>query len=254
MEETQGTTLEEVVNMAMAKALQADVLQELIDQKAQKLVEEALDRAFYLGDVERAMSDKIELMLIPAIERYDLARCNVKLEALLDELVAESAIGERRDILRRFRLLMSNDDMPDGVTVTQIFDRWQRWAAENFDCTDRHITDGSYDEFEAYIDIEERGSYSGYFRYMNIYLKVEQDENNNADRLNRTIKLSRWHGDETWTIDVRGQLNVSGLRDMPDFDVWVYKLAQVRMPVTLDAGPHDVDYIQPTDEPEYELR
>lgn len=251
----EGTNLNEVFQNAIDKATEPGILQELVDAKMERLVEDAISDALKWGATRKAFEAKVSELLIPAIERWDVSRCNVKLETLLDDLVRESAIAERADILRRFKLLMSSEGMPESVTATQIAKEWEKWIAEDFDCDGRRVVDGQYAEFEAYEDVLDRGSgYSRLFEYATLHFHVDPDANGNNDRLNVRIPISRWHDEETWTVDHGRDLNVSDLRNLPDFMVWVYKLALARTPVDLDIDGCYVEYIQPKSEPEYELR
>lgn len=253
----EGTNLNEVFQNAIDKATEPGILQELVDAKVKRLVEDSLDSALTLkwGAARKAFEAKVSELLIPAIERWDVSRCNVKLETLLDDLVRESAIAERADILRRFKLVMSSDGMPESVTATQIAEEWEKWIAEDFDCDGWRVIDGKYAEFEAYEDVLGRGSgYSRLFEYATLHFHVDTDANGNNDRLNVRIPISRWRKEETWTVDRHRDLNVSDLRDIPDFVVWIYKLALAGTPVELDIDGCNVEYIQPASEPEYELR
>lgn len=250
----EGPNLNEVFQNAIDKATEPGILQELVDAKVKQVVEDSLDRALEWGAARKALEAKVSELLIPAIERWDVSRCNVKLETLLDDLVRESAIAERADILRRFKLLMSSESMPESVTATQIAEEWEKWAAEDFDCDGWRVSDGKYEEFEAYEDVLDRGNgYSWLFEHATLHFHVDAAANGNNDRLNVRIPISRWHKDETWTVDRHRDLNVSDLRNIPDFMVWVYKLALAGTPVELDIDGCNVNYIQPTSEPEYEL-
>lgn len=249
----EGVVLDEVFREAVGKALAPEAVQAMVDEQMSNAVAESIKRCIGWGEARKALDAKVSEMLVPAIERYDLSRCNVKLELLLDELVQESAIAERRQLLSNFKRLMSTRDLPESVSATHIAGRWERWVAENFDCDGRHVTDGSYEEFEAYEVVRIHDSYSRIFFHATISLDVEPDENGN-EQFNRVVHLTRYHHDSFWTVDLQGRLNVSDLQYMSDFDVWLYTISLAQTQVELDLAGKNVEYIQPASEPEYELR
>lgn len=253
----ENEALSQAIERAVDSALSSKSLQEVLDRHVNSMVEDVISDMCRWGKVKDAVKSKIEGMLIPAIESYDLAACNVKLTTLLDQLIEESAVAERRDLLEKFKLLASHDKVPEQIQFTWLADRFGDWVAEDFDCSDRNVDCGLYDNIELRVHFEPQNaySYSRLFEYATITFEVNEDDdpNDESERFHTQVRISRYHTDDYWTIDDLRDISLHDLSQMNRFQTLIATLAQSRAKIVVDGEDTDIEFdVEPEDKPELE--
>ena len=252
------TLLEASVAKSVAEAFEKVSFQEMIDRKVEEMVESAVDDACRWGRARDAVKKKVEELLVPAIESYDLGQCNVKLELLLDQLIKESAIGERRDILKNLKLLAASDTAPKEAAFSDIVDAFERFVADAFDNSGREVEDDGYAPIECRCTIEEQGR-RGYFeplfeeRIVVLEVIEEDDPNDCAPTMTKRVRLSRYRADQHWVIDAPRELSVTDLRQLDEFDTRIATMAICRTKFRDDLDERETTFeVEPIQQPELE--
>ena len=81
------------------------------------------------------------------------------------------------------------------------------------------------------------------------------DEEEHHEELNRTIRLSKWHGDrkDGWEIRVDTNPNLNSLRNLDKFDLLLLKLQRADARIIIDeTADEDFVYSDTKPEPTYE--
>ena len=241
---------------AVAKALSGKTFENMIQDKVDETLRSALDDACRWGKVRDALKSKLEQMLVPAIEGYSLATCNVKVEMLLDELIRESAIEERRQILKNARLLTSSEGVPDTIDADGLFDAYSEFVADEYDCAGRSVEEGQYPTISIAMRFEHEPKMlsSSLFEHATLVFEPtdEDDPNDSNTELTRRIRVSRYYRDSYWTIDELRDLSIADLRHLDTFMVRMATMAQWRTHLELD-GLTELDAeVEPNTEPDLE--
>lgn len=255
-QKTLDNIVTEVINDAVTEAFKSKTFNERIQEKVDETLRSALNDACRWGKVKDALKAKIEQMLVPAIEKYDLAACNVKLEAFLDELIEESAIGERRQLLKKARLLASNEGLPESVDADYLFKAYAEFVADEYDCSGRQIEDGEYLPISITMRLEHEPKtfFTSLFEYATITFEPtdEDDPNDSNAELARQIRVSRYHSDSYWKIDELHGLSITDLRHLDKFMVRMATMAQWYTHLELDGFTELDDEVEPSSKPELE--
>lgn len=252
------TMLEASVAKSVAEAFEKVSFQEMVDRKVEEMVKSAVDDACRWGRARDAVKKKVDELLVPAIESYDLGKCNVKLELLLDQLVEESAIGERRDILKNLKLLAASDTAPKETAFSDIVDAFERFVADDFDNSGREVQDGEYAPIECRYAIEAQkrhGYFEPLFEECVIAFEVieEDDPNDCAPTMAKRVRLSRYRADRDWVIDAPRELSVTDLRCLDEFDTRIATMAICRTKFHDDLDERETTFeAEPTWQPELE--
>lgn len=219
-------------------------------------VEKAIASSFNYGKLEKAVKERVEQVLVPFIENYDMSAYIVKLDTVLTEIVNKSNLVDNKQMLENFRCLMKEPQITE-IKLTDLFKEYKKFVARNMDTSGRKVEWEESPEYEAmtvYFEFEEdlERSWSS-FKYATIDFTVDEEEQ--QDELNRTIRLSKWNEDRKngWEIRVDTTPNLYSLRNMEEFDLLLIKLqrADVRL-VADELGNEDYVYSDTKPEPTYE--
>lgn len=219
-------------------------------------VEKAIASSFNYGKLEKAVKERVEQVLVPFIENYDMSAYIVKLDTVLTEIVNKSNLVDNKQMLENFRCLMKEPQITE-IKLTDLFKEYKKFVARNMDTSGRKVEWEESPEYEAmtvYFEFEEdlERSWSS-FKYATIDFTVDEEEQ--QDELNRTIRLSKWNEDKKngWEIRVDTTPNLYSLRNMEEFDLLLIKLqrADVRL-VADELGDEDYVYSDTKPEPTYE--
>lgn len=219
-------------------------------------VEKAIASSFNYGKLEKAVKERVEQVLVPFIENYDMSAYIVKLDTVLTEIVNKSNLVDNKQMLENFRCLMKEPQITE-IKLTDLFKEYKKFVARNMDTSGRKVEWEESPEYEAmtvYFEFEEdlERSWSS-FKYATIDFTVDEEEQ--QDELNRTIRLSKWNEDKKngWEVRVDTTPNLYSLRNMEEFDLLLIKLqrADVRL-VADELGDEDYVYSDTKPEPTYE--
>lgn len=244
-------TLENGIKDAISKKLEDGSIETIIQEQLASGVTKALSNLFgSYGDVTKIIEEQIKTVMVPYLEKYDYSEYVAKLDNVLIEVLKESAL-ENKNLLKNFKNLMIADKELKKIKMTDIFNEWRRYVAENVDTDSLDIDyddTPSYEYVECRLEVErdEDRWGSSSFEYATVIFECEQDE-----KMNFSFKISRWKksSNQEWDIDYKTPSEISSLRNLNEFEIFLMKLKQAAVDLILDIED-DHDDVRPTQEPE----
>lgn len=79
---------------------------QIIREKVTDGIEKAIASSFNYGKLEKAVKERVEQVLVPFIESYDMSGYIVKLDTLLTEMVNKSVLTDNKNLLENFKFMM----------------------------------------------------------------------------------------------------------------------------------------------------
>lgn len=229
---------------------------QIIREKLTEGIESAISNSFRYGKLEKAVKERVEQVLVPFIEGYDMSAYIVKLDTILTEIVNKSVLVDNKKLLENFQFLMEEPDVTE-IKLTDLFSEYEKFVAKNMDTSGRKVEyedDVNYEAMNVYFEFEEEKERSwSSFKYATIDFTV--DEEDQQDELNRTIRLSMWTGDRKngWEIRTNTNPDLFSIRNMDEFDLFIAKLQRADVRIIADRlGDEDYVYSDTKPEPTYE--
>lgn len=243
--------LENSVKDVIANKLADGTVEKLIGEQLEKGIEKALDHLFgSYGDVTKVIEEKVKSVMVPYLENYDYSQYIVKLDCVLTEII-DKTTADNRKILNNFKELMSVDTSIKVIKVSDLFTKWCEYVEKNVDTTDLEV---DYDDGPHYESVEVNYSFEetekrGWLKHESgrILFECEHDE-----KMNICIDLSRWddiHKKDQWTFEFEKDCNLSSLRYIDEFKLYLMALKQANVYIEIDTDYED-DSITPKKEPE----
>ena len=158
--------IEEVILDEVNKSLESGMVERIIREKVIEAVEKGIEFAFSWGDTNKALRDKINEFLVPAIEKRDFKEFIPKLDSVLTDIMNTTALADNKKILANFRELMTEPEK-DTVTVSELFAAYKIFVAKDVDTCGREV------------DTDERPTYTA----IGVDFEVEQDVSRNWSSL-----------------------------------------------------------------------
>lgn len=229
---------------------------QIIREKVTDGIEKAIASSFNYGKLEKAVKERVEQVLVPFIENYDMSAYIVKLDTVLTEIVNKSVLMDNKQMLENFQYLMKEPQITE-IKLTDLFKEYKKFVARNMDTDGREVEWDESPEYEAmtaFFEFEEdrERSWSS-FKYATIDFTVDEEEQ--QEELNRTIRLSKWVGDrkDGWEIRVDTNPNLNSLRNLDKFDLLLLKLQRADVRIIADElSDEDYVYSDTKPEPTYE--
>lgn len=245
--------LEESIKDVIQNKLSDGTIEKIISEKLEKGISDAMDNLFSsYGDVGTAIKKKAKEVLIPAIENHDFSDHIVKLDTVLTEIVNKTSLTENQKLLENFKELMIEDEKKT-ITTSELFEKYCRYVARNIDTSELEVdTDDTptYEDVHCVMEFkkEEGRSWSDFER-ANLIFECEKDES-----VNFIIPVSRWfkYDGEQWTIMYECNPNITSLKYMNEFEVFLAKLSRCSCKLIVDDYDSD-NYVTPEAEPEASL-
>ena len=247
-------SLENNISEVIQKQLQGDLIEKVVAEQLEKCVRNAVDSLFgSWGDCKKIVEEKIKEVMVPQLSQYDYSKHILKLDHVLTEVLKATTLDNRK-LLENFKEFMLMEEVPKEVKVSEIYDKYMKHVADNVDTDGLEVVfdDGpSYEYVETEMEIEEEEGRSwSSFKYAKLFMECKkQDEE--QENLNVEVGLSRWNKDEenVWSISFSKQLDLTSLRHMDDFTIYLMKLAQNGTKVIVDTWSES-DEVTPSKEPE----
>ncbi|QUL57542.1 hypothetical protein KDC22_14325 [Paenibacillus tritici] len=242
-------SLENSIKDVIAKKLEDGTIEKLIGEQLEKGVVNALESMFRsYGDVTKVIEDKVKSVMIPYLESYDYSEYIVKLDSVLVDVLKNTALDNKK-MLENFKNLMIPDEMKT-IKVTELFDRWMKYVKENVE------TDGlevCYDEgpYYEYVDVRFEVEYNEERSWSSVKHAVLVFECEHDEKMNVEIGIHTWpkYDKGEWTIDRHSIQDISSLRHLDEFSIFLMKLNQNGTKLILDSDSEG-DEIKPDKEPE----
>lgn len=228
----------------------------IIREKLTKGIESAISNSFSYGKLEKAIKERVEQVLVPFIEGYDMSSYIVKLDTILTEIVNKSVLVDNKKLLENFRFLMEEPGVTE-IKLTDLFREYKKFVAGDMEVDGREIViedNAEYEAMDVHFEFEEEGERSwSSFKYATIDFTVDDEEQ--QDELNRTVRLSHWTGDRKggWKIRTDTNPDIYSLRHMNKFDLLLAKLQRADARIIIDeTADEDFVYSDTKPEPTYE--
>ncbi|MET1247625.1 hypothetical protein ABWW58_02415 [Sporolactobacillus sp. STCC-11] len=241
--------LESNIKDVISKKLEDGTVEKLISEQLENGVKNALDNLFRsYGDVTEVIEKKVKSVMIPYLESYDYSEYLVKLDSVLVDVLKNSAL-ENKKLLTNFKNLMVDHDIKE-IKVTDLFDRWMKFVEENVDTDDLDIDYDDEPTYEAVdVTFEVERDYErdwSCFEHATLTFECEHDATMNFE-----IKLYRYtkSSNEGWTIDYKHASDLSSLRNIDEFEVFLMNLCQAGTNLIIDSDG-DRDEVTPEKRPE----
>lgn len=173
--------------------MQDGTIENILREKIQKGFLEAIDSAFRWGELKNAIEKRVKDILVPYIESYDMSEYIIKLDTVLTDIVNQTSLQDNAKILENFRELMIEPGI-EFVSLEDVFKEYKKYVSENMETAGRTIEwdDEPYYEpmgVTAEIVKEDDRPWSD-FKHAVLELAVAEEDQ--QDRLNFSIRLSRW--------------------------------------------------------------
>lgn len=229
---------DEDVKKIIDKILQDGTVEKIIREKITKGFASEIESSFCYGKLRDAVRERIDEVLVPFIENYDMGEYIIKLDTVLSEIVNSTALVENKKILENFKNLMIEPEKKT-ITVSELFEQYKRYVAKEMD------TDGRDVQIEDTV----------YYEPMEVsfdraVLEFGVTEEEQQENLNRTIRLDHYkNGAEGWDIIAEINPEIKSLRYLNDFDILLIRLSKGMVKLIIDEES-DWDNVISENEPE----
>lgn len=239
--------LENSIKDVISQKLEDGTVERLVGEQLEKGISEALNSLFRSwGDGSKVIENKLKEVIVPYLENYDYSKYTLKLDAVLVEILKNTTLDNRK-MLENFKDLMLPEERKT-IKATEIFEEWQKKVARGVDTSNLEIDyDGrvSYQDVEVSLTFEELEK--GYSIYDRARLVFEcQDEEMNCE-----VRLKRWEigRDRNWDIEYEGVHDISSIRYLESFQIFLMRLSQAGVKVEVDSK-YEEDWVEVKAEPE----
>ena len=152
---------------------------QIIREKVTDGIEKAIASSFNYGKLEKAVKERVEQVLVPFIENYDMSAYIVKLDTVLTEIVNKSVLMDNKQMLENFQYLMKEPQITE-MKLTDLFKEYKKFVARNMDTYGRKVEWDESPEYEAmtaFFEFEEdRERIWSSFKYATIDFTVEESK------------------------------------------------------------------------------
>lgn len=227
---------EEDIKKITDEILQDGTVDKIIRENIIKGFELAIERSFSYGKLRDAIRKKIDEVLVPFIENYDMGEYIIKLDTVLSEIVNATTLVENKKILENFKNLMIEPEKKT-ITVSELFKQYKLYVAKEMDTYGRDVQIEDtvyYEPMEVSFEIkkEQERSWSCFDRAVLEFSVAEEEQQEN---LNRTIRLDHYkNGAEGWDIITEINPEIMSLMYLDDFDILLIKLQRGMVKLIID--------------------
>lgn len=222
--ETLDIKLAELIN----EQLNSDETAALVKKKISNGIDEALSNLFsWNGKAKTIIQEKLESVMVPAIEKYNFDRYLLKLDAVLTDIVNTTRLQDNVDILENFKSLMV-EIKDNKMSLEDIFRRYCKMVSKEVDTSELEVIADDdnpyYDSVNCSVEFEDGGT--AWFSDRNLgklLFKCDEDES-----LNFTLDLissdSVTHNDNWRLCRVPGTTDIHSLAFSNEFKLLILQL------------------------------
>jgi len=226
--------IEDSIKDVIKTKLSEGIVEKLVAENLEKGINKSLENLLgNYGDVTKVIKSKIKEVLIKQLSSYYYSKYIVKLDCVLTEILQRTSLDNKK-ILENFKELIVDGEFPKIVKVSDIFEEFKKYVAEDVDISELEVcTDDddepSYEHVNVTMEIEREESRKwGSFKYAKIVLECENDE-----ELNHEIRLSKFEEDP-WSFDDKLNSSIDSLRYLDTFKLYLLKLQQSGAKIEID--------------------
>lgn len=241
------STFEERIAKVVTDKLNDGTVEELVSDAVTKALKSSIEDQFnWKGEAKKIIDEKVKEVMTPVIERVNLDKYTVKLDAVLTEIINSTNLIDNKEILGNFKSLMTEPDK-DTISLKEVFEKYKEYVSESIDTSELEVyTDDEprYQNVTAEVTVDTRNRIFG-GRFCDLVFKCEEDE-----KLTKEIHLyeSRLHGIFRIT-SFRGEIDLNSLRYVDKFDIFMMRLDRAFCDITDVMDMYDDD-IEVEAEPE----
>lgn len=167
LRDTTGTTTETKINTSIEdiimEKLNSGIIEKAIDEQFDIMVETSIENVFSsYGGVGSSIEKKLKETMNPYIEKYDFSAHNVKIEHLLNNIMA-NANKNQSDIINKVNYMMGTIPVSE-IKLSAIFKEYGEYVIDNIETYDREI------DFD-----------SGHPRYIPVHIDMLYVETDSSD-------------------------------------------------------------------------
>jgi hypothetical protein len=223
----------------------------------EKALEDAVENTFRFGDVRDTIRERLEEVLVPFIEGYDMSKYVVKLDTILTEIVNGSCLEANKEILENFKYMMTEPEVKE-LKLSELFEEYKKWVSIAVDTDGMDVTFDNgrpeYEQIGVHMEFKEKES-GPWKKIQEATVELSVDDFGQEEALNETVRLWRWKMDcnEGWKIDTKGDIGIYSLRHAGRFELFLMRLKASRGCLVVDVTDAD-DYVTPDEEPQVVYR
>ena len=234
------STFEERIAKAVADKLNDGTVEDLVSDAVTKALKSSIEEQFrWSGEAKKIIDEKVKEVMTPAIERVNLDKYTVKLDAVLTEIINSTNLVDNKEILGNFKSLMTEPDK-DVISLKDVFEKYKEYVSKNVDTSKLEIcTDDtpSYQNVSAMLETELTTSIYG-TRYCDLIFKCEEDE-----KLTKKLHLYELKSNRFSIARFKSELDINSLSYMDEFDIFMMRLDRAFCDITdiMDMYDDDVE-------------
>lgn len=244
---------DEDIRQIVNEMLEEEMVNKIIREKIKKGFEDAIDGAFRWGDLKKAIEKRVQEILVPYIEKYDMSRYITKLDNVLTDIVNQTSLQDNAAILKNFKHLMIEPDKK-YISLSDIFEEYKQYVADNMETCGRNVECDEEPYYEpmsvtAEIVREEEMPWRS-FEHATLELAVTEEDQ--QKELNFSIPLSRWkHSteDKGYSINYETDHTIRSIARLEEFEIYLLRLMRAGIRLLDDVQQED-DMVIATDRPE----
>lgn len=239
--------IEKSIKDVIQQKLENGTVEKLVAENLEKGINEALGSLFRsYGDVTKIIESKIKEVLVQQIEHYDFSDYVVKLDYVLTEILKNTALDNKK-ILENFKSFMTDVEIPKKLKVSDLFEQYCNYVSKNVSTYGLEVNtddDPCYENVDICCEVTEldKPTWSSY-KEAKIYFTCDHDEDMNIE-----IPIKKWK-DGPWRLDITTKCDISSLRRMNDFTIYLLKVNQNYAEIEIDTW-HDEYSVEPEEKPE----
>ena len=239
--------LENSIKDVIAQKLEDGTVEKLVGEQLEKGINEALNNLFRSwGDGSKIIENKLKEVIVPYLENYDYSKYVLKLDTVLVEILQNTSL-DNKEMLENFKDLMLLEERKT-IKATEIFKEWQKKVSKDVDTSDLEI---NYDDGVSYQDVDVSMALESLDKGYSIYDRARLVFECEDEDLNCEVRLKRWENarDKNWDIEYEGVHDISSIRYLEKFQIFLMRLSQAGVKVEIDSK-YDEDWVEVDAEPE----
>ena len=225
------SNLENNIKDCIANELEKGVIEKVIANQLEKCIEKSISDMFsWGGDVKKVVEEKVKSVMIPYIENYDYSKYITKLDSILVDVLKNTALDNKK-LLENFKNLMTSEDIPKVIKLTDIFDKWNEYCKKEIDKNDIEMDyDGGYINTRFTVE-DVSNDWSIYKTYMVVF-ECEEDEDL---KLEFSIQAYEPKEDTGFTSNYENTGNIRSLRNLNDFEILMMRISEGYKNIVVDS-------------------
>lgn len=243
--------LDEEIQRIAAEALGSEELETKFKEHVTSAFDDVFKDAFRWGKIRDAVKNRLEEILVPYIENYDMSAYVVKLDAILAQLAKETVVADNRKILENFNHLVGRP-LSQRITLNELFHEYAKHVESHADTMYLEVDfegEPTYESIHVEANVVEERTRRLSFGSTSFTTAMLHFTADGQEDLNFSVELTHWNRDDYWTIKAPRHMNIDSLRSMSSFEVLMLSLDQTFAQLTFDES-YEEDWVTPDKRPE----